>query len=83
LNIFYEEPAHDWWVPLDRYPRAFLRRIVRGKPRPGGQTRVFLNLKHGLDLLGVGYRINDYRYAKKHPKNIRDGFTFIMVQECN
>lgn len=29
--------------------------------------RVFLNLKAGLDLLGVPYLINDYRHARRHP----------------
>lgn len=32
--------------------------------------RVFLNLRAGLDLLHVQYRVNDYRYIKKHPKEI-------------
>lgn len=70
LNLFYEEPDPDRWLPYDRYPRRILRRLVRGKLRPGGQMRVFLNLCTGLDLLGVPYRVNDYRYIKKHPKEI-------------
>lgn len=32
--------------------------------------RVFLNLKAGLDELGVGYRINDYRHIRSHPDEI-------------
>jgi glycosyltransferase involved in cell wall biosynthesis len=70
LNIFYEEPESDRWFPLDRYPRRIIRRIVRGKSRPGGQTRVFLNLCAGLDQIGVPYRVNDYRYIQQHPKEI-------------
>ena len=66
INIFYEEPDPDRWVPFDRYPRRIIRRLVRGKPRPGGQTRVFLNLCDGLDRLGVKYRVNDYRYARRN-----------------
>mgnify|MGYP003296622018 CR=1 FL=1 len=49
LNLFYAEPDPDRWLPFDRYPRRLLRRLIRGKPRPGGQTRVFLNLMAGLD----------------------------------
>ena len=51
LNLFYEEPDGDRWLPFDRYPRRIVRRIVRGRTRPGGQKRVFLNLCAGLDRL--------------------------------
>lgn len=66
LNIFYEEADEDRWFPFDRYPRRVIRRVVRGRPRTGGHARVFLNLRAGLDRIGVRYRINDYRYAKKN-----------------
>jgi hypothetical protein len=68
LNLFYEEPDPDRWLPFDRYPRALVRRMVRGKPSPGGQQRVFLNLCAGLDRLGVRYRVNDFRHARRHPE---------------
>lgn len=67
LNLFYEEPEGDRWLPYDRYPRRAIRRIVRGPRRPGGQERVFLNLRAGLDRLGIGYRVNDYRHARRNP----------------
>jgi hypothetical protein len=67
LNIFYQEPDGDRWFPFDRYPRRLIRRLVRGRPRPGGQMRVFLNLCAGLDRLGVRYRVNDYQHAKRNP----------------
>ena len=70
VNLFYEELDPDRWLPYDRYPRRIIRRVLRGKPQPGGQMRVFINLCAGLDLLSVPYRINDYRYIKKHPKEI-------------
>jgi hypothetical protein len=70
LNIFFEEPDRDRWLPLDRYPRRIIRRIIRGKPRPGGQTRVFLNLCAGLDKLNVPYRVNDYLYIQQHPQEV-------------
>ncbi len=70
LNLFYEEPDNDRWLPYDRYPRRLIRRLVRGKRRPGGQTRVFLNLVAGLDELGVAYRINDYRHAQRYPDEL-------------
>ena len=66
LNLFYDEPDPDRYLPFDRYPRRALRRVVRGRPRPGGQRRVFLNLRAGLDRLGVSYRVNDYRHAIRH-----------------
>jgi glycosyltransferase involved in cell wall biosynthesis len=66
LNLFYDEADPDRWLRWDRYPRRVLRRLIRGKPRPGGQTRVFLNLCAGLDRLGVDYRVNDYRHVQRH-----------------
>ncbi|MEM7554057.1 MAG: glycosyltransferase [Cyanobacteria bacterium P01_A01_bin.84] len=70
INIFYEEPESDRWLPFDRYPRQIIRRIIRGVPRAGGQKRVFLNLCAGLDKLGVPYRVNNYRYIQKHPREV-------------
>ena len=70
LNIFYEEPDDDRWFPFDRYPRRVIRRVFRGKPKPGGQTRVFLNLCAGFDRIGVRYRLNDYQYAKNKPHEL-------------
>jgi len=70
LNIFYEEPATDRWLPFDRYARRIIRRLIRGKPRPGGHTRVFLNLCAGLDSTGTRYRVNDYRYANSNPAEL-------------
>ena len=70
LNIFYEEPEEDRWVVFDRYPRRLIRRAVRGKPRPGGQMRMCMNLCAGLERIGVPYRINDYGYAKRNPDKL-------------
>lgn len=70
INIFYEEPEGDRWFPLDRYPRRIIRRLIRGKPRPGGQMRVFLNLCAGLERIGIPYRVNDYRYIQQHPEEV-------------
>ncbi|MDH3975263.1 MAG: glycosyltransferase [Deltaproteobacteria bacterium] len=70
LNIFYEEPDPDRWFPCDRYPRKIIRRIVRGKPQPGGMMRFFLNLCAGLDILKIPYRINNYSFIKKHPDDL-------------
>jgi glycosyltransferase involved in cell wall biosynthesis len=61
LNLFYEEPDPDRWVPYDRYPRRLLRSFVHGRAQPGGAMRAFLNLRAGLDLIGAAYRVNDYR----------------------
>jgi len=67
LNIFYQEPEQDRWLPFDRYPRRIVRRLLRGRPQVGGQKRIFLNLCAGLDRIGVRYRVNDYGYARKNP----------------
>ncbi len=55
---FIGEPERDRWVPGDRFVRPLIRRLVRGKPRPGGIEKVFLNLRLGLDRLGVPYEVN-------------------------
>jgi hypothetical protein len=70
LNIFYEEPDPDRWFKYDHYLRKFIRRIIRGKRRPGGVMMVALNLMKGLDKIGTPYRFNDYSYIKKHPEEI-------------
>lgn len=67
LNLFYAEPDPDRWLPLDRIPRRIVRRLLRGPARPGGQKRVFLNLCAGLDRVGVSYRVNDFRHARRNP----------------
>lgn len=70
LNLFYQEPEVDRWLPFDRYPRRLIRRLVRGIQRPGGQMRVFLNLCAGLDRIGAQYRVNDYHHVRKHPREL-------------
>jgi hypothetical protein len=70
LNLFYEEPDPDRWIKFDRYLRKLIRRLVRGKQRPGGQMMVAINLMKGLDSLGIPYRFNDYRYARKNPDEL-------------
>jgi glycosyltransferase involved in cell wall biosynthesis len=67
INLFYEEPDPDRWLPFDHWPRRLIRRLVRGPHQPGGQMRVFLNLAAGLDRIGVPYRINDYRHVRANP----------------
>jgi len=70
LNLFYEEPDPDRWFKYDRYPRRFIRRLVRGKQRPGGVMMIAINLMKGLDKIDVPYRFNNYRHIKKHPNEI-------------
>jgi hypothetical protein len=67
LNLFYEEPDPDRWLPYDRYIRKAVRRIVRGPSRPGGVMMVAFDLMRGLDKLGIPYRFNDYQHVKKNP----------------
>ncbi|HEY4324126.1 MAG TPA: hypothetical protein VGN20_09070 [Mucilaginibacter sp.] len=70
INLFYSEPNPDRFFKYDRYPRKLIRRIVRGKQRPGGVMTIAINLMKGLDRIGVPYRYNDYSYIKKHPEEI-------------
>jgi hypothetical protein len=70
LNIFYEEPDPDRWIKFDRYPRKLIRRVIRGKDRPGGVMMVALGLMAGLDKLNVPYRFNDFSYIKKNPNEL-------------
>lgn len=70
LNIFYGEPDPDRWLPFDRYPRKLVRRIVRGNANPGGVGMVVINLMKGFDKLGIQYRLNDYKYSIRNPKEI-------------
>lgn len=70
INIFYEEPEADRWFKYDRYPRQIIRKIIRGKQRPGGVMMIALELMHGLDKLKIPYRFNDYKYAKNHPNEL-------------
>jgi hypothetical protein len=70
LNLFYEEPDPDRWIKYDHHPRKLIRRIVRGKQRPGGVAMIAINLMKGLDKIEVPYRFNNYRHIKKHPEEI-------------
>lgn len=59
LCLYYRlEPEKNRWIPGDRFMRPLIRRIVRGKPRPGGLDKVFINLCLGLDKLGASYAVN-------------------------
>lgn len=70
LNLFYEEPNPDRWFKYDRFLRKIIRRLIRGKLRPGGVMMVALELMKGLDYLEIPYRFNDYRYAKSNPNEL-------------
>ena len=81
LNLFYSEPDPDRWFKYDRYPRKIIRRIIRGRERPGGVMMIAINLMRGLDKIDVSYRFNDYAYISKHPEEIaciigKDGVFF-------
>lgn len=55
---YLPEPERDRWLKGDRWIRPIVRRIVRGRPRPGGLDKVFINLRLGLDRLGIPYEAN-------------------------
>jgi hypothetical protein len=59
LCLYYRlEPERDRWIFGDRFVRPTIRRVIRGKPRPGGVDKVFINLCLGLDRLGIDYEVN-------------------------
>lgn len=59
LVIYFIKPKeNDRWIKGDKYVRSLIRRVLRGKPRPGGVEKVFINLCKGLDKLGVEYYVN-------------------------
>jgi len=70
LSIFYKEPDPDRWIPMDRYPRQAIRRLLRGPRQPGGMERYFLNLVDGLRRVGISVRINDFRWASQNPDQV-------------
>ena len=70
LNIFYSEPDPDRWFAYDRYPRKLIRRIYRGRQRPGGVAMIGINLMKGLQKSGIPYRYNNYDYIKKNTHEI-------------
>ncbi|MFW0717089.1 hypothetical protein [Pedobacter sp. N23S346] len=70
INLFYQEPDPDRWILYDRYPRRIIRRLIRGKRRPGGVMMIAIELMKGLDKLGIPYRFNDFNFAKNNPKEL-------------
>ncbi len=74
LNLFYQEPSPDRWLPCDHVPRKLVRELlyITGvrKRRPSGQRMVYQNLKQGLDRAGIPYRDNDFRYIRQHPDEL-------------
>jgi hypothetical protein len=70
LRLFYQEPDDDRWFPYDRYPRAVIRRLIRGPRHHGGQTRVFLILCDGLRRTGIPFRVNDFGFARHSPTTL-------------
>jgi glycosyltransferase involved in cell wall biosynthesis len=63
------EPERDRWLPGDRWLRPAVRRIVRGARRPGGLDKVFINLRLGLDRLGIPYEVN-LPFARMRPDDL-------------
>ena len=55
---FIKQPEKDRFFKGDVFIRAIIRRLIRGKPRPGGVEKVFISLCKGLDNLGVKYFVN-------------------------
>lgn len=66
--IYRTRPETDRWVPGDRWVRPIVRRVIRGRPIPGGIDKVFLNLAAGLTELGVPFRVNS-PWSKIRPED--------------
>jgi hypothetical protein len=60
------DPERDRWLPGDRWLRPVVRRFVRGRPRPGGLDKVFINLRLGLDRLRIPYEVNRAYGSLRH-----------------
>ncbi len=59
ICLYYRlDPERNRWIPGDRFIRPLVRRLIRGKPRPSGVDKVFINLCLGLDKLGIRYEVN-------------------------
>lgn len=58
ICLYYRPLDPDRWFKGDRHLRAWVRRLVRGKPRAGGIGRVFLNLCEGLRRIGAEFSVN-------------------------
>lgn len=69
LLIFYTEPFEDRWIPMDRYPRAVIRRIIRGK-RITGYRRCVQSLQTGLKKIGIPHCLNNQRMIRKNPDQV-------------
>lgn len=67
LHLFYEEPEIDRWFRGDLWFRKIARRIIRGPSPIGGVQRWFVNLRDGLDKLGVKFVVNDYVSLRNCP----------------
>jgi glycosyltransferase involved in cell wall biosynthesis len=59
LHIYYlPTPEKDRWIKGDRFVRPWIRRVIRGKPRPGGVDMVLINLINGLNRINYPHTIN-------------------------
>jgi glycosyltransferase involved in cell wall biosynthesis len=59
ICLYYRQvPERDRWVRGDRFVRPLVRRVVRGRPLPGGIDKVFINLRLGLDRQNIPYEVN-------------------------
>lgn len=59
LCLYYiQEPETDRWIYGDRFIRPSIRRVLRGRGRPSGIDKVFMNLRLGLDKLKIEYQVN-------------------------
>lgn len=65
LYVYYEELETDRWFKYDRFPRSFIRRLIRGPKQISGVERWFINFLSGLQEIGQDYEINNFNILKK------------------
>jgi glycosyltransferase involved in cell wall biosynthesis len=71
IHVYYiPSPEKDRWFYGDRFIRPLVRRIIRGKPIPGGNDRVFLNLIEGFKRINYPYTVNSEIKKRKHGDRI-------------
>lgn len=70
--IFYRDFEADKFVPYDRYLKRVLRpawNLLHSRQKLTGFFVSFRLLMHALERVGVEVRVNDHRFARRHPEH--------------
>jgi hypothetical protein len=58
IALYYTKPQADRWISGDHRWRRIVRQAIRGPDKVGGIDYVFLNLRAGLEKIGVEHIVN-------------------------